>query len=76
MRALVLVLDSVGIGGAPDAASYGDEGANTLGHILERKPELQLPHLESLGLGQIVSAYRPHRSYIKKCRNQNTDSTA
>jgi len=62
MRALVLVLDSIGIGGAPDAASYGDEGANTLGHILERKPDLQLPHLESLGLGEIVPAYRSHRS--------------
>ncbi len=33
MRALVLVLDSVGIGLAPDAAEYGDAGANTLGHI-------------------------------------------
>ena len=54
MRALVLVLDSVGIGGAPDAASYGDEGANTLGHILEKVPELRLPHLESLGLGELV----------------------
>jgi phosphopentomutase len=63
MRALVLVLDSVGIGNAPDAADYGDEGANTLGHILERKPELQLPNLESLGLGKIVPAYRSHRSY-------------
>jgi phosphopentomutase len=55
MRALVLVLDSVGIGGAPDAAEYGDEGANTLGHILERKPELQLPNLESLGLREVLS---------------------
>jgi phosphopentomutase len=63
MRALVLVLDSVGIGGAPDAASYGDAGANTLGHILERKPELQLPNLESLGLRELVPAYRSHRSY-------------
>ena len=54
MRALVLVLDSVGIGGAPDAANYGDEGANTLGHILEQRPGLQLPNLESLGLGELV----------------------
>ena len=33
MRAFVLVLDSFGIGGAPDAALYGDAGADTLGHI-------------------------------------------
>ncbi len=32
-RAILLVLDSVGIGGAPDAAAFGDAGANTLGHI-------------------------------------------
>jgi phosphopentomutase len=63
VRALVLVLDSVGIGGAPDAASYGDDSANTLGHILEQAPELQLPNLESLGLGELVPADRSHRSY-------------
>lgn len=63
MRALLLVLDSVGIGGAPDAASYGDEGANTLGHILEKTPELRLPALESLGLQELVPAYRSNGSY-------------
>jgi phosphopentomutase len=64
MRALVLVLDSVGIGGAPDAASYGDAGANTLGHILERKPELKLPALESLGLPELINrSYTSHRTY-------------
>jgi phosphopentomutase len=57
VRALVLVLDSVGIGGAPDAANYGDEGANTLGHILEQAPDLRLPNLESLGLAEVVPAY-------------------
>lgn len=49
-RGLVLVLDSVGVGHAPDAASYGDEGANTLGHILERHPNLCVPTLDRLGL--------------------------
>ena len=63
MRALLLVLDSVGIGGAPDAAEYGDEGANTLGHILERQPELRLPALESLGMEELVPSYRSNRSY-------------
>jgi phosphopentomutase len=63
VRALLLILDSVGIGGAPDAASYGDEGANTLGHILESAPELRLPHLESLGLPELVPGNRSHGSY-------------
>jgi phosphopentomutase len=63
VRALVLVLDSVGIGDAPDAAEYGDEGANTLGHILEGAPELRLPNLSSLGLGELLPADRSDGSY-------------
>ena len=59
VRALVLVLDSVGIGHAPDAAGYGDEGANTLGHIFEQTADLQLPHLCALGLPEIVDLARP-----------------
>lgn len=55
-RAFVLVLDSFGIGAAPDAARFGDAGANTLGHIAEAcraRPEgpLALPNLAALGLG-------------------------
>lgn len=64
MRALLIVLDSVGLGHAPDADQYGDEGANTLGHILEQVPELALPHLAKLGLGEVISrpdpALRPY----------------
>lgn len=53
MRALLIVLDSVGIGDAPDAAKYGDAGANTLGHIFEKIPDLRLPTLEVLGLNKL-----------------------
>jgi phosphopentomutase len=49
-RAFLFILDSFGIGGAPDAERYGDEGANTFGHIAERV-SLKLPNLASLGLG-------------------------
>ena len=49
-RAFLLILDSFGIGGAPDAASFGDAGANTLGHICERMV-LHVPHMAALGLG-------------------------
>jgi phosphopentomutase len=50
-RALLLVLDSVGVGHAPDAAAYGDQGANTVGHILEHHPEIAIPTLRRIGLG-------------------------
>jgi len=52
-RAVVIVLDSVGIGEMPDAARYGDAGAATLQHIAEAVGGLELPCLASLGLGCI-----------------------
>ena len=63
MRALILVMDSVGIGAAPDAAIYGDDGADTVGHIAdacvsgkgnssEREGPLRLPNRVALGLGE------------------------
>ncbi|MCX6559180.1 MAG: phosphopentomutase [Candidatus Aminicenantes bacterium] len=54
-RIALIVLDSVGIGALPDAADYGDAGANTLVHVAERRGGLRLPHLASLGLGNILS---------------------
>jgi phosphopentomutase len=63
-RAFLIVMDSVGCGGAPDASAFGDEGANTLGHIAQacaegranqgRSGPLQLPVLDSLGLGAAI----------------------
>jgi phosphopentomutase len=65
-RAFLFVLDSFGVGGAPDAADYGDEGADTLGHIAEfcaagaanraglREGPLALPNMSTLGLMQIA----------------------
>ena len=53
-RVILLVLDSVGVGAAPDAADYGDEGSNTMGHIDEAVGGLALPHLGRLGIGNVV----------------------
>lgn len=73
-RAFLFVLDSVGIGGAPDASSFGDEGGNTLGHIAAkchageadvpglRSGPLNLPNMVKLGLGDaaaLASGSRP-----------------
>jgi phosphopentomutase len=54
-RVAVIVLDGVGCGAAHDAHVYGDEGSNTLGHVLEQVPSLSLPHLERLGLGHVTA---------------------
>jgi len=53
MRVFLIVLDSVGIGEAPDAEEYGDTGCNTLSHISLFAGGLNLPALEQLGLGNI-----------------------
>ncbi|MFH0909321.1 MAG: phosphopentomutase [bacterium] len=53
MKVILIVLDSVGIGRAPDASEYGDEGAATLPHIAEAVGGLHLPTLQALGLGNI-----------------------
>lgn len=73
-RAFLLLLDSFGVGGAPDAEAYGDLGSNTLGHIAEfcvagaadraglRAGPLKLPNMSALGLlniAQLASGERP-----------------
>ncbi|MBM3771170.1 MAG: phosphopentomutase [Acidimicrobiia bacterium] len=52
-RAIVIVLDSVGAGELPDAASYGDAGSDTLGHIADAVG-LRVPHLRTLGLARVA----------------------
>ncbi|MGI5825308.1 MAG: phosphopentomutase [Bacillota bacterium] len=54
-RVIILLMDSAGCGSAPDAAAFGDEGCNTLGHICEKFEAVQLPNLAKLGLGKIGS---------------------
>lgn len=52
-RAVILILDGVGIGAAPDAAGYGDLGSDTLGNVARACGGLKLPRLERMGLGNI-----------------------
>jgi phosphopentomutase len=53
-RVIVIVLDSVGIGEAPDAAAYGDVGSNTLGNMAAAVGGLNVPNMEAMGLGNIA----------------------
>lgn len=54
-KAIVIVLDGVGIGNAPDAKIYNDEGSNTLGNIAKALGKIELPNLQKLGLEKIVN---------------------
>lgn len=53
-RAIVIVLDGVGVGAAPDAASYGDANSDTLGNLARAVGGLDVPNLERLGLGRVA----------------------
>ncbi|MBO4925777.1 MAG: phosphopentomutase [Clostridia bacterium] len=57
-RVIWIVLDSAGAGYLPDAAQFGDEGANTIGHIAERM-DLKIPHMLSMGLGYLPGLHLP-----------------
>ena len=82
LRAVALVvLDSVGIGGAPDEAAFGDEGSATLPHIAEAVGGISLPNLAALGLGNIAEvkglppAVRPagaHGAMIERSAGKDT----
>ncbi|HEX9998462.1 MAG TPA: phosphopentomutase [Abditibacterium sp.] len=69
-RALLCVLDSLGCGAAPDAAKYGDEGANTLGHILKSVQDIKVPTLRRLGLDAIMGWTRQSEACFGRMRPQ------
>lgn len=52
-RIFTIVIDSFGIGAMPNAAEYGDEGCDTLGHIDDNMPDFKIPNLMKLGLGRL-----------------------
>ena len=63
-RAILIVLDSVGVGELEDAKSYGDEGSHTLDHVYKSCNGLEIKELEKLGIGNIEGVNAP-----KKCEN-------
>ena len=55
-RAVIVVCDGLGVGAAPDAAAFGDEGSDTLGHVLAAG-DVKIPHLRALGLGNLTPSF-------------------
>ncbi|WP_058306932.1 phosphopentomutase [Gracilibacillus massiliensis] len=80
-RIFLVVLDSVGIGEAPDAAQFNDEGADTLGHIAEHMNGLNMPNIGELGLSNIreikgiEKAEKPKAHYTKMQEASNGKDT-
>ncbi|GBE57154.1 phosphopentomutase [bacterium BMS3Abin01] len=82
-RCLLITLDGAGAGALPDAADFGDEGADTLGHVAAAVGGLKLPNLGALGLGNILPlagvkpAPRPQALFGKmRERSRGKDTTA
>ncbi|PLR76381.1 phosphopentomutase [Bacillus sp. V3-13] len=80
-RIFLIVMDSVGIGEAPDAEKFGDKGADTLGHIAEKMNGLNMPHMGRLGLSNIkeingiARAEKPLAFYTKMKEASNGKDT-
>ncbi len=80
-RIFVIVLDSLGIGAMPDSPRFGDEGVDTLGHILEKKGTIEIPNLTKLGLlnlhtaGNMEAATEPAGRYMRLGETSNGKDT-
>jgi phosphopentomutase len=80
-RIFIIVMDSVGIGEAPDAERFGDKGADTLGHIAEHMNGLNMPNMGKLGLSNIRQlkgidkAEKPLAYYTKMMEASNGKDT-
>ncbi|QIZ09786.1 phosphopentomutase [Priestia megaterium] len=80
-RIFIIVMDSVGIGEAPDAEKFGDKGADTFGHIAERMNGLNMPNMGKLGLSNIreikgiEKAEKPLAYYTKMMEASNGKDT-
>ena len=55
--AILIILDGLGVGGAPDAEYYGDIGSDTLGNMALHVGDLKIPHLASLGLANLATLH-------------------
>ena len=80
-RVFVVVLDSLGIGAMPDSPSFGDNGVDTFGHILERVGKLDIPNLQKLGMlnlhpgGEMEGVERPMGRYMRIAEASNAKDT-
>lgn len=80
-RIFVIVLDSLGIGAMPDSEKFGDIGVDTLGHILDRAGELEIPNLRELGFlnlhtgGRMSGVDAPKGRYMKMAEASNGKDT-
>ncbi|WP_093210299.1 phosphopentomutase [Sediminibacillus albus] len=80
-RVFLIVMDSVGIGEAPDAEKFNDKGADTLGHIAEHMNGLHMPHMGALGLSNIreikgiEKSNKPKAHYTKMQEASNGKDT-
>ena len=76
-RIFTIVIDSLGVGALADAAAYGDEGTDTLGHISREMEEFKIPNLQKLGMANLhplkqVPAVEQPLGYFMKMNEAST----
>lgn len=80
-RIFVIVLDSLGVGAMPDADQFGDGGADTFGHILDRMGKLDIPNMERLGFvnihagGEMKGTQTPAGRYMRIAEASSSKDT-
>lgn len=80
-RIFVIVLDSLGIGALPDADQFGDVGADTFGHILDRMGRIEIPNLRKLGMlnlhsgGEMKGVEKPLGRYTRLAETSSGKDT-
>ena len=80
-RVFIIVLDSLGIGPMADSGKFGDEGADTLGHLADAAEHLHIPNLRRLGLanlkplGKVPQAEKPEGYYMRMNEASNGKDT-
>lgn len=75
-KAVILLLDGVGVGALPDSKAFGDDGANTLAHVDEAVGGLEIPNLARWGLARIAELKRQPRTRPEAAHGKMAETSA
>ena len=75
-KCILLVIDSLGVGAAPDADEYGDINANTFGNVSKEVGPLNLPTFNKLGFGKMTNIFLSRSTFFRINLNESDSSSS